>query len=310
MPRPFAAWAHEFEPPKQKPTVKTLRSAEPAARSASTAAAVSALTPSKVVCATWSLKGNSSSRFDSPCERRPRSRAHAAHRRCGPRPTAGSQSPCAQSAVPALAESRAAQSGDDSSSASRRAKQRCQRTTVSGSTITSVPRQPDQPRASSDQSRRSWRRSRGRAPLARPLSAQQMRHGVRCGHRSRGRRSPADTKARRLAASRRGSRRLWPRTLSAPASPRHLGRLCRLLARRSVRAGPAQPSGPQYFFVGLFRASPASQTKQLLERAVEAAEFLFEESKYAQHWPHIAEVILDDRLRILSEPLSIHVDGA
>ena len=29
-----------------------------------------------------------------------------------------------------------------------------------GSTITSVPRQPDQPRASSDQNRRSWRRSR------------------------------------------------------------------------------------------------------------------------------------------------------
>ena len=41
-------------------------------------------------------------------------------------------------------------------------RERCQRTTVSGSTITSVPRQPDQPRASSDQNRRSWRRSRGR----------------------------------------------------------------------------------------------------------------------------------------------------
>ena len=41
-------------------------------------------------------------------------------------------------------------------------RERCQRTTVSGSTITSVPRQPDQPRASSDQHRRSWRRSRGR----------------------------------------------------------------------------------------------------------------------------------------------------
>ena len=65
--------------------------------------------------------------------------------------------------VAALRESGVVRSGDDSSSASRRAKQNdASAPPCPASTITSVPRQPNQPRASSDQSRRSWRRSRGR----------------------------------------------------------------------------------------------------------------------------------------------------
>ena len=59
----------------------------------------------------------------SRCERSRRSQAHAAHQRCGRRPTADAQWRCGRSAVAALRESGIVRSGDDSSSASRRAKQ-------------------------------------------------------------------------------------------------------------------------------------------------------------------------------------------
>ena len=59
----------------------------------------------------------------SRCERSRRSQAHAAHQRCGRRPTVDSQWRCAGSAAATRRECGDAQVRDDSSSASRRAKQ-------------------------------------------------------------------------------------------------------------------------------------------------------------------------------------------
>ena len=59
----------------------------------------------------------------SRCERSPRSQAHAAHQRCGRRPTVDAQWRCAGSAAATRRECGDAQVRDDSSSASRRAKQ-------------------------------------------------------------------------------------------------------------------------------------------------------------------------------------------
>ena len=59
----------------------------------------------------------------SRCERSRRSQAHAAHQRCGRRPTVDAQWRCAGSAATTRRECGDAQVRDDSSSASRRAKQ-------------------------------------------------------------------------------------------------------------------------------------------------------------------------------------------